>query len=158
MKNSYEVANIKAKKYGFKYNETLLGLDEYDQLQPNDSNETINQLYEEYNPINFFNSYSHKITLISFRYILIPIINYLKNGMIIGLANDASHFSLTYMTFSITYIVVIIAVYLIIWKQIESKLRDMIYSTKSMLGIIPIELLINLSSIERIYGLKDELV
>lgn len=123
-------------------------------MYPNDPNETINELYEEYHPINFFNSYSHDLVVIAFRFILIPIINYLKNGMILGLVNDASNFTLAFTAFIIFYIILIIVAYFLVWKNIEKKLRDMIYSTKSMLNIIPAELLITLPSIESIFVLN----
>lgn len=155
MKNAYILNLSKAKLKDYHYNYTLLGLPQYDDLLP--PNEADHDDYYLHHPITFFTDEKHGELLILFNYVLLPEIIQKNNGMKKGIQTIRKNFSHALVILIILYCSVIVLGYLLVWRRLQNNMNDTIYKTKSMLNIIPQDVLIHLRSIQKIFGLNTNI-
>ena len=153
VKTLFELAEMKANERGYQYNMTLYGLPEYEEL-----NATIppeeQELYMQYSPVKFFNLESHDNLVIILKYILKPIFDEM-NETLIQIGEDQKKFvTIINNCIIIGYFIVIAFVYFVVWKQIEYKVYSTIYKAKSLLMILPKEILVGLDSVQKLFELN----
>ena len=153
VKTLFELAEMKANERGYQYNMTLYGLPEYEEL-----NATIppeeQELYMQYSPVKFFNLESHDNLVIILKYILKPIFDEM-NETLIQIGEDQKKFvTIINKCIIIGYFIVIGFVYFVVWKQIEYKVYSTIYKAKSLLMILPKEILVGLDSVQKLFELN----
>lgn len=79
---------------------------------------------------------------------------YKNETMINGLMGYLDSFKLIYQVMLFTLCGIIIAIYLFIWNRMKGKLNEIIYKSKT---IIPIEVLVILSSVQKIFKLNTKI-
>jgi len=66
----------------------------------------------------------------------------------IDVANEFTTENNVVLTFSVVFVVVICLIYLIVWRLFEEAMRNSLWVTKCMLGIIPINIVLEVNSIK----------
>ena len=141
-------------KYGFKYNNTLYGLTLYDELSSMLTEEEKNK-YNELNPFEFFITIKHDNLMITVRRIIKPMNDKLNNfiaDLFYRKVDKTKKLTIVIVT---VYLSIIGIWYLFIWKRIENKVVNSIYKSKHMVLLLPKELLVELNSLHRVFGINQ---
>ena len=138
----------------FQYNLTLVGTGVDDAYWPSDA--TLAKKYEEIHPIHLFNDKLHLNICVEFRFLLNPGFTEL-GSCIVELATNIRN-KMVKIDFGglLAGLVVLVVVYRGIWMRYEEKIEEVIYKTKKMLSIIPIEELIKVKSIKKLLNLEEQ--
>lgn len=139
---------------GFKYNNTLYGLDAYNEMRISLTPQE-NILYDELDPFTFFNTVQHDNIIIIIGRIIKPIINEL-NDKLSSLFYHTVHQVNNYITIIIIiYFLIIIIWYFACWKRIENKVINSINKPKHMLLLLPKELLVELDNLHKVFNINQ---
>ena len=141
-------------KYNFKYNLTLNGLNNNEELLwP--KNTSLNNLYFYSHPINDFNLKEFKELNYLILFVIYP---YFSDFYIFVRENSfysKKNIMTLFLSMGFTVIFIEIFVFFIIWKRYELELNNHIYKTKKMLSIIPIDTLIYVKNINKLLGIEE---
>ena len=140
-------------KFNFTYNLTLLGTQYENNLIP--ENVHLRNLYFIAHPFYIFNNKNAAVMNFIYTVILFPVFEDLYSLM----RNETYQKKYLIKFFLVPLIICgIISFFLFIfeWKRYELKLNEVIYKTKKMLIIIPIETLMKIKNIKSILGIEEE--
>lgn len=134
----------------YKYNLTLNGNKENDKL----IDKTNEDRYFEYSPILMYNLRTIKRIKVIFDYFITPGFLFLNEKFIECYSNYMKMKELTYILVCSLYLAIVICLYLFIWKPYEHELYNLILKTKSMLLIIPKDVLVSLANIDKLLNVN----
>ena len=108
------------------------------------------------NTIYFYNNGEiHPDINFLFNYVILPYINEERKisvNKIIETINSKYSF---YIILLIAYFILIIILYIFFWRPIVNSSKDLIYKTKNILRIIPVEILVSQTNIKSLIGVSD---
>ena len=140
-------------KFNFTYNLTLLGTQYENNLIPENPN--LRNLYFISHPFYIFNNKNAAVMNFIYTVILFPVFE----DLYLIMRNETYSKKYLIKFFFIPLIIcVIISFFLFVfeWKRYELKLNEVIFKTKKMLIIIPIETLMKIKNIKSILGIEEE--
>ena len=159
--NSYFIEEIRFLKEMFENyidiskpmnNLTLTGLEENIKKWPLDEKES--EAYANNDPIKIFNIKMFSNVNLMFSNIIIPFLDNLKKLTIDSLNKYLNNEYQKYIIMIIIYISIISIAFFFVWIPFINILDSTIYRTKNMLSIIPIQVLISISNIEKLLDIK----
>jgi hypothetical protein len=90
-----------------------------------------------------------------FNYVILPFINDERNLTIDRIINNMKTKKDIYIAIFIIYIFLILILYIFFWRPIINNIKTLIYKTKYMLTIIPVETLSTQTNIKSLLGISD---
>jgi hypothetical protein len=138
----------------FQYNLTLVGTGVDQAYWPSDA--TTAMKYGEIHPIHLFNDKLHLNICVEFRFLLSPGFTQLAtciNELATSVRNEMVKIDFGGL---LAALVLLVVVYRGIWMRYEEKIEEVIYKTKKMLSIIPIEELVKVRSIKKLLNLEEQ--
>ena len=151
IKNAYESLKLRQKEKLFKYNCSLMGTDKEKNLFPNsDTNSEEYLSYIEMHPINVYNSEENYVINRIYRYILSNTFPLFGNKFSKEIVNGINYIKNFFIVIIFVFIFVKMLLYIFVWIPYENKINTVIYKTKNMLMIIPIDILRNMPSVYKV--------
>lgn len=153
LKNTKKLRRGIIHKLGFEYNLTLIGLEEYAYLFPDDPKDYPN--YFEFSPLGYYNNNVYKRIKRIYVYFIVP--SFISLFILFeSCINDLIQTNvIIFYVVSGLVIFVIIILYLFVWRPFEQKLHSILFKTKNLLTIIPKEFLASLSNIQKLLNLNQ---
>ena len=138
----------------FQYNLTLVGTGVDVAYWPSDAATAVK--YGEVHPIHLFNDKLHLNICVEFRFLLSP--GFTQLGTCINELAKSVRDKMVKIDFGglLAALVLLVVVYRGIWMRYEEKIEEVIYKTKKMLSIIPIEELVKVRSIKKLLNLEEQ--
>ena len=122
--------------------------------QENDFNDSQKKV--ELKVIYYFNLEEiHPDVNYMFNYVILPYINDERNLTINRIIYNMKNKKALYIAFFIIYFLLISMLYIFFWRPIINNIKTLIYKTKYMLTIIPIETLSTQTNIKNLLGIYD---
>ena len=138
------------------YNNTLYGTNQTTiQSQFNSSNTTLMEIYETINPMNLFNSETHKNLIITYNFIFKEIFTLISNKMNLSIEDYFIFNSNVLYALIWLFIGIVSCLYFFAVIPVEVKLNEMIFKTKNMLSIIPKEVLAAMPQIKNMLDIDN---
>lgn len=153
LKEQYDVYLILAKNYSLNHNNSLYGTEYYEEFES--TNQTIMEIYEKIDPINLFNSDTHKNLIITYSYIFKELFTLISTKMQESIEKYFNNNSNILYIMIWVFIGLVGCLYFFVLMPIEANLNEMIYKTKNMLSIIPREVLATLPQIKKMLNIDN---
>ena len=143
-----------AGKYGFLYNESLIGTEFEEFLYPKDKN--LTEQYNQYNPVLILNETTHKNAIVIYRFVVMKIVQSALDNLFDAIHAAFDETVLNSYIINIVFMVVVTIGFFLFWLPFVLGENDTIYKTKNMLSIIPNEVLFTLPHINIMLGIDEE--
>ena len=128
-----------------------MGTDKEKNLFPNsDTNSEEYLSYIEMHPINVYNSEENYVINRIYRYILSNTFPLFGNKFSKEIVNGINYIKNFFIVIIFVFIFVKVLLYIFVWFPYENKINTVIYKTKNMLMIIPIDILRNMPSVYKV--------
>ena len=148
--NYYKIAEEK----NFTYNESLYN-------EPNGFYEEFIKQYEnnmdeyvKYNPINIFNTESHRKLFITFLYINTQVYNFLISESLSQFENIFKKYNSINLFFNVVFIIIVTLGFILVWIPFLFYIEKSFSKIKNMIYIIPSELLMNIPNINNLLEME----
>ena len=142
----------------FTYNETYFN-------DPKGKYDTLYQQYKDdideykkYNPANILHSNSHKKILITYLYIHHNVYSFLVGESLHQFESIFKKYNSINLILNIVFIIVIALGFIFLWLPFVYSQNKIILKIKNMLSIIPSDLLMNVSHINRLIGIEEPMI
>ena len=148
IKNTFYSNSKAGSAYNVKYNLTLIGTDKDPDNE--EKSQSDRELYDKYHPIIEFNGVTVTFNQQMYRFVIQPAFDKLQEVFfmeIIYYMNSTKTFFFVYIAFTM---LIILLSYLIGWLPFAKETNNIIYKTKNMLMIIPIDILRNMPSVYKV--------
>ena len=155
LKSEYDSTMAEAKRRGFRYNLTLYGTSEYMKLNESLKKED-QKLYFEMHPIHIFNCDRQDRIMLTFQYLLLPIIENLVGNLELTMDKTRFDFQELINVIIYVYISIVVLFYTFVWRRIESNVTGTVVKAKNMLMIIPKNILLGLESVYYLFNIHIE--
>lgn len=153
MKSLVDINEKIALEHNFKYNLTLYNTPKYPTIDPSAPDEE-KELYNELNPLRFFNTIKHDNLVIVFKQIYRPLITTMNEALITNNHNSQRTLKLFNTAVVCLYFGLIALIYFFIWRKAEDGLQSTITKAKNMIMLLPKELLVGLESVIKLFDIN----
>lgn len=153
LKSQFDSQMEEAERRGFKYNLTLFGVDDFLKLNATIPPEMQGEYYS-LSPIQLFNSKYHDNLMITFQYILKPVIEELIDQLEKCMTITKNNFQNLINVILYLYLSLVVVFYLFIWRKIERNVGSTIIRAKNILTIIPKDILLGLESVYILFNIN----
>lgn len=145
------------KPLNFEYNLTLFKTSLDVNAPPLGSNSSIAELYYELNPMTLLNdNQRYKNIKSGYVFVIQPSFLFLFDKFTQSINEVIKNNLLMMYIALIAYLSLTLFMFIIVWKPYENKLKNVIYKTKNMLSIIPIDVLASFDKIQQLLNIKLE--
>ena len=147
-----------AEEKNFVYNETYFNCpksyynDTYDKYKDN-----LDE-YKKYNPANVFKSFSHKEIFITYLFINTQVYSFLISESLSQFGQVFSKYNGINLILNIIFIAVVILGFIFLWLQFLYKQSTNFLYIKSMLSLVPSELLNNVHNLNNLLGFGEQTI
>ena len=147
-----------AEEKNFVYNETYFNCpksyynDTYDKYKDN-----LDE-YKKYNPANVFKSFSHKEIFITYLFINTQVYSFLISESLSQFDQVFSKYNGINLILNIIFIAVVILGFIFLWLQFLYKQSTNFLYIKSMLSLVPSELLNNVHNLNNLLGFGEQTI
>lgn len=154
IKNMLNSLIIKQQSKGFIYNMSLYGTENEKPFVPDNETEpeTFNE-YFELHPMTLFNSKSNYVVKKIYQTILYSSFTKFFSDFYIQIDNVLNSSVIVFCYLLVIFLILLIVFYFVIWIPYENKINTVIYKTKNMLMIIPIDILRNMPSVYKVLNI-----
>jgi hypothetical protein len=155
-KNYFDKMLYTVNETKYKYNNTLYGTYNYEDLKENSKSVNYNETeYNDLDPFNIFNQeHVFQLSIIR-RYFLLPIYNDTLNEFYICIKNFWSTSYDIFLAVMIILLLLMTTFYLAYWIPTIFTIDEDIYKTKNMLSIIPKDVLATIPGINKLLNLGN---
>ena len=150
----YKIADEK----NFTYNETYFNCPRrhYDDLY-NKYNDSIDE-YKKYNPANVFKTFSHKEIYITYLFINTQVYSFLISESLSQFEQVFSKYNNINLVLNIVFIIVVILGFILLWLPFLFNQSKNFLNIKSLLSLVPSELLNTVPNINNLLGIGEHIL
>ena len=151
IKSKMDYINYFGEMNGFKYNLSLTGTVEQNNLVPKDNQD----LYYSLHPIKIFNTPNFVYIKKGYETIINPCFESIFSTFVNEIDENYSKLEIIYNIVLGIFVTAILVCYFGVWVRFEQKLNNTIYKTKNMLSIIPVNVLCNIPTVFQVLEIKS---